>query len=154
MDLKDLYRDIIIDHNRKPRNFGKIEPADAQADGHNPLCGDKLTVYLTMTEDRIADAKFDGSGCAISIASASLLTDAVRGKSIAEAGELFHEVHDVLTHHDAPINLERLGKLAALTGVREFPARVKCATLCWHTLDAALQTRAQLNAPQPLISTE
>jgi len=154
MDLKDLYRDIIIDHNRKPRNFGKIEPADAQADGHNPLCGDKLTVYLTMADDRIADAKFDGSGCAISIASASLLTDAVRGKSIAEAEELFHEVHDVLTHHDAPINLDSLGKLAALTGVREFPARVKCATLCWHTLDAALQTRTQLNATQPLISTE
>lgn len=154
MDLKDLYRDIIIDHNRKPRNFGKIEPADAQADGHNPLCGDKLTVYLKMTDDRITDVKFDGSGCAISIASASLLTDAVRGKSIAEAEELFHEVHDVLTHHDAPINLVSLGKLAALTGVREFPARVKCATLCWHTLDAALQARTRLNATQPLISTE
>jgi nitrogen fixation protein NifU and related proteins len=154
MDLKDLYRDVIVDHNRQPRNFGKIDHADAQADGHNPLCGDKLTVYLTINGDRIADAKFDGSGCAISVASASLLTDAVRGKSVAEAEQLFQEVHTVLTHHDAPVDLASLGKLAALTGVREFPARVKCATLCWHTLDAALQARAQQGATQSSISTE
>jgi len=154
MDLKDLYRDIIVDHNRQPRNFGKIEHADAEADGHNPLCGDKLTVYLTLAGDRISDVKFDGSGCAISIASASLLTEAIRGKTVAEVEELFQEVHDVLTHHDAPINLQSLGKLAALTGVREFPARVKCATLCWHTLDAALKAHAQQVATHPLISTE
>jgi nitrogen fixation protein NifU and related proteins len=154
MDLKDLYRDIIVDHNRQPRNFGKIEFADAHADGHNPLCGDKLSVYVALAGDRIGEIKFDGSGCAISVASASLLTEAVRGKTIAEADELFHEVHDVLTHHDAPIDLQRLGKLAALTGVREFPARVKCATLCWHTLDAALKAYAQQSATHPLISTE
>ncbi len=154
MDLKDLYRDIIVDHNRQPRNFGKIEPADAQADGHNPLCGDKLTVYLTMRGDRIDVVKFDGSGCAISVASASLLTEVVRGKTIAEVESLFHEIHDVLTHHDAPVNAERLGKLAALTGVRDFPARVKCATLCWHTLDAALNSHARQVATHPLISTE
>jgi nitrogen fixation NifU-like protein len=154
MDLKDLYRDIIVDHNRQPRNFGKIEAADAEADGHNPLCGDKLTVYLTMSGDRVGDVKFDGSGCAISIASASLLTEAVRGKSVEEIAALFGEIHDVLTHHDAPVNLASLGKLAALTGVREFPARVKCATLCWHTLDAALKAYAQQAATHPLISTE
>jgi nitrogen fixation NifU-like protein len=154
MDLKDLYRDIIVDHNRQPRNFGKIEDADAQADGHNPLCGDKLTVYLTLAGDRISDVRFDGSGCAISIASASLLTEAVRGKTVAEVENLFHEIHDVLTHHDAPVNLDSLGKLAALTGVRDFPARVKCATLCWHTLDAALHAHAQQVATHPLISTE
>ena len=154
MDLKDLYRDIIVDHNRKPRNFGRIDHPDAQADGHNPLCGDKLTVYLTLAGDRIVDVKFDGSGCAISVASASLLTEAIKGKTIAEAEELFGEVHDVLTHHDAPIRLETLGKLAALTGVRDFPARVKCATLCWHTLDAALQAHAQQVSTHPLISTE
>src|SRR5215831_3048648 len=151
MDLKDLYRDIIVDHNRQPRNFGKIENADAEADGHNPLCGDKLTLYLTLAGDRISDVKFDGSGCAISIASASLLTEAIHGKTVAEVEELFHEVHDVLTHHDAPINLQSLGKLAALTGVRDFPARVKCATLCWHTLDAALKAHAQQVATHPLI---
>src|SRR5258706_15127911 len=105
MDLKDLYRDIIVDHNRQPRNFGKIEAADAEADGHNPLCGDKLTVYLMMSGDRVGDVKFDGSGCAISIASASLLTEAVRGKSVQEIEALFGEIHDVLTHHDAPVNL-------------------------------------------------
>jgi len=154
MDLKDLYRDIIVDHNRQPRNFGKIEAADAHADGHNPLCGDKLSVYLMLVGDRIQSIKFDGSGCAISVASASLLTEAVQGKQLGEVDELFHEVHDVLTHHDAPVNLERLGKLAALTGVREFPARVKCATLCWHTLDAALKAHAQHSATHPLISTE
>ena len=154
MDLKDLYRDIIVDHNRQPRNFGKIEHADAQADGHNPLCGDKLTVYLALAGDRIADVRFDGSGCAISVASASLLTEAIKGKSVAEVEGLFTEVHDVLTHHDAPVDLQRLGKLAALTGVREFPARVKCATLCWHTLDAALKAHAKQVATHPLISTE
>jgi nitrogen fixation NifU-like protein len=143
MDLKDLYRDIIIDHNRQPRNFGKIENADAHADGHNPLCGDRLTVYLKMDGDRIGDVKFDGSGCAISIASASLLTEAARGKTVGEVEHLFNEVHDVLTHHDAPVNTASLGKLAALTGVREFPARVKCASLCWHTLNAALHANAQ-----------
>jgi nitrogen fixation NifU-like protein len=143
MDLKDLYRDVIVDHNRQPRNFGKLKPADAHADGHNPLCGDRLSIYVNLDGDRISDVKFDGSGCAISVASASLLTEAVRGKTIAETDALFHKVHDVLTHHDAPIDTDALGKLAALTGVRDFPARVKCASLCWHTLQAALHRDQQ-----------
>jgi nitrogen fixation NifU-like protein len=138
MDLKDLYRDVIVDHNRNPRNFGKLAPADAQADGHNPLCGDRLTMYVKLDGERISDAKFEGSGCAISVASASLLTEAVRGKSKAEVHDLFEDVHTLLTKHDAHVDTARLGKLAALGGVREFPARVKCASLCWHTLNAAL----------------
>ncbi len=138
MDLKDLYRDVIVDHNRNPRNFGKLAPADAPADGHNPLCGDRLTMYVKLDGERISDAKFEGSGCAISVASASLLTEAVRGKSKAEVHDLFEDVHTLLTKHDAHVDTARLGKLAALGGVREFPARVKCASLCWHTLNAAL----------------
>ena len=138
MDLKDLYRDIIVDHNRNPRNFGKLAPADARADGYNPLCGDRLTLYVKLDGERISDAKFEGSGCAISVASASLLTEAVRGKSKAEVHSLFEDVHALLTKHDALVDTARLGKLAALGGVREFPARVKCASLCWHTLNAAL----------------
>jgi nitrogen fixation protein NifU and related proteins len=142
MDLKDLYRDVIVDHNRHPRNFGKLDPADAHADGFNPLCGDKLSIYVNLDGDRIAAAKFEGSGCAISVASASLLTEAVKGKSRAEVQKLFDDVHTVLTQHDATVDTARLGKLAALAGVREFPARVKCASLCWHTLNAALDRAA------------
>ncbi len=143
MDLKDLYRDVIVDHNRNPRNFGKLEPADAHADGHNPLCGDRLTVYANLDGERITDVKFDGSGCAISVASASLLTEAVKGKTRAEVHRLFEDVHTLLTQHDADVDLGKLGKLAALSGVREFPARVKCASLCWHTLNAALESQAE-----------
>lgn len=139
MDLKDLYRDVIVDHNRHPRNFGKLEPADAHADGHNPLCGDQLTVYVNLDGERLRDAKFEGKGCAISIASASLLTEAVKGKTRGEVQHLFDAVHALLTRHDAQADLGTLGKLAALSGVREFPARVKCASLCWHTLNAALE---------------
>ena len=142
MDLKDLYRDVIVDHNRHPRNFGKLEPADAHADGFNPLCGDKLSIYVNLDGDRIAETRFEGSGCAISVASASLLTEAVKGKSRAEVQKLFDAVHTVLTQHDANVDASRLGKLAALGGVREFPARVKCASLCWHTLNAALDRAA------------
>ena len=141
MDLKDLYRDVIVDHNRHPRNFGKLAPADAHADGFNPLCGDKLSIYVNLDGDRIRDAKFEGSGCAISVASASLLTEAVKGKSRTEVQKLFHDVHTLLTQHDANVDTAGLGKLAALGGVREFPARVKCATLAWHTLKAALEPR-------------
>jgi nitrogen fixation NifU-like protein len=143
MDLKDLYRDVIVDHNRNPRNFGKLQPADAQADGHNPLCGDRLTMYVTLDDGRIRDAKFEGSGCAISVASASLLTEAVRGKSRQEVKDLFDAIHALLTQHDAQVDAGKLGKLAALSGVREFPARVKCASLCWHTLNAALDRAAE-----------
>lgn len=152
MDLKDLYRDVIVDHNRHPRNFGKLEPADARADGHNPLCGDRLTVYANLDGDRIGEVRFDGSGCAISVASASLLTEAVKGKRLAEVKDLFEDVHALLTRHDADVDPAKLGKLAALSGVREFPARVKCASLCWHTLNAALDNRA--GAAPAAVSTE
>ena len=137
MDLKDLYRDVILDHNKRPRNFGALEPADARAEGHNPLCGDRLTVTVRLAGDRVEDIRFEGKGCAISTASASLMTEAVKGKDVAEIAQLRETMQHALTEHDyvAPPGL---GKLAALTGVREFPARVKCATLCWHTLDAAL----------------
>ncbi len=139
MDLKDLYRDVIVDHNRNPRNFGRLDPADAHADGHNPLCGDRLTVYVSLDGEHIRETKFEGAGCAISVASASLLTEAVKGKSRDEVKALFEDVHALLTRHDADVDIAKLGKLAALSGVREFPARVKCASLCWHTLNAALE---------------
>lgn len=148
MDLKDLYRDVIVDHNKRPRNFGRLDPADAHADGHNPLCGDQLSITVKLDGDRISDVKFEGAGCAISVASASLLTEAVKGKSRREFETLYHEVHELLTKHDAVPDLAHLGKLAALSGVREFPVRVKCASLCWHTLEAALQ-----NSDAP-VSTE
>jgi len=138
MDLKDLYRDVILDHNRHPRNFGVLEPRDTQAEGNNPLCGDRLTVSLRLEGERIADIRFEGKGCAISTASASLMTEAVKGKQLGAVRELFGQVHALLTRDDAPA-AAALGKLAALSGVREFPARVKCATLCWHTLNAALE---------------
>lgn len=137
MDLKDLYRDVILDHNKRPRNFGKLDGADAQADGHNPLCGDRLSVFVKMSGDRVEDLRFEGKGCAISTASASLMTEAVKGKDRAAIGALFEKVHSLLTQQDAVPGPE-LGKLAALSGVREFPSRVKCASLCWHTLNAAL----------------
>jgi nitrogen fixation protein NifU and related proteins len=137
MELKDLYRDVILDHNRTPRNFGKLEGANASADGHNPLCGDRLHLSLKIDGDRLEDVRFEGKGCAISTASASLMTEAVKGKDRAAIGTLFDKVHALLTSQDAAAPPE-LGKLAALSGVREFPARVKCASLCWHTLNAAL----------------
>jgi len=143
MDLKDLYRDIIVDHNRHPRNFREITDADRRADGFNPLCGDKLTVYVKLDGERISDVSFNGSGCAISVASASLLTESVKGRSIADAEELFAQMHRLLTLDDAAVDIPALGKLGALSGVRAFPARVKCASLCWHTLDAALHSHDQ-----------
>ncbi|HLS81916.1 MAG TPA: SUF system NifU family Fe-S cluster assembly protein [Steroidobacter sp.] len=143
MDLKDLYRDVIVDHNRNPRNFGRLDPADAHAEGYNPLCGDRLTVYLNLDGERVRDVRFEGAGCAISVASASLLSEAIQGKSKDEIKALFEEVHALLTRHDAVVDAARLGKLAALGGVRDFPARVKCASLCWHTLNAALERQAE-----------
>jgi len=140
MDLRDLYRDVILDHNKRPRNFGALEPADTRADGHNPLCGDRLTVTVRLDDGRIGDIRFEGKGCAISTASASLMTEAVKGMDLAAVGRLRDMIQHALTEHDYVVPPE-LGKLAALTGVREFPARVKCATLCWHTLDAALARR-------------
>jgi nitrogen fixation NifU-like protein len=147
-ELTDLYRDVIVDHNRSPRNFRKITEADRALEGFNPLCGDKLTVYLKLDGERIADLSFEGSGCAISVASASLMTERLKGKTRAEAETLFGEVHDLLTREGAASDPETLGKLAVLSGVREFPSRVKCASLCWHTLRAVLA-----DAHQP-VSTE
>jgi nitrogen fixation protein NifU and related proteins len=141
MDLKELYRDVILDHNKRPRNFGRLEAADAYADGHNPLCGDRLTVFLKMDGDRVEDIRFEGKGCAISTASASMMTEAIKGRDKADIGQLFGKIHSLLTQQDAVAD-PALGKLAALSGVREYPARVKCASLCWHTLNAALDKGA------------
>jgi len=146
MELNDLYRDVILDHNRRPRNFGGLEPADASAEGFNPMCGDRLTLRLRMADDKIGEIRFEGQGCAISTASASLMTEAVKGKTRAQALQLFERVHSLLT--DDAADAEELGKLAALSGVREYPARVKCASLCWHTLASALQPQ-DLGAGQP-----
>ena len=145
MDLKDLYRDIIVDHNRHPRNYRDMPDADRRADGFNPLCGDKLTVFVKLAGDRIEDVSFNGSGCAISVASASLLTESVKGRTVPEAEALFAQMHSLLTRDDADVDVASLGKLGALSGVREFPARVKCASLCWHTLDAALHRQEQVS---------
>jgi nitrogen fixation NifU-like protein len=150
MELNDLYRDVILDHNRKPRNFGPLEPADASAEGFNPLCGDRLTLRLNLADDTIQDIRFEGQGCAISTASASLMTEAVKGKTRGEALALFERVHNLLT--DDAAGAEDLGKLAALSGVREYPARVKCASLCWHTLASALE--APPSGTIPAVSTE
>jgi nitrogen fixation protein NifU and related proteins len=138
-DLRELYQEVILDHNKRPRNFRTIEAPSRIAKGHNPLCGDRLTLYVTMDADRIADIAFEGSGCAISKASASLMTDAIKGHSVAEAAALFDRFHRMVTSpFDQPVDETGLGKLAAFAGVREFPIRVKCASLAWHTLKAAL----------------
>ncbi len=142
-DLRDLYQEVIFDHNRNPRNFRVIENADRKVDGFNPLCGDRLTLFLQMDGDVIADASFQGSGCAISTASVSLMTEIIKGKSEAEAEALFKQFHEMTTGRAEDIQLEAIGKLAVLAGVREYPARVKCATLAWHTLDAAIKNQQQ-----------
>ena len=136
MDLAELYRDVIVDHNRSPRNRGKLAAATHHSEGDNPLCGDRLSLDLDVAAGVIRDLRFQGSGCAISTASASLMSEAVKGRTRAEAAELFGAVHGMLT--GGPVDSARLGKLAALAGVRAFPARVKCASLAWHTLNAAL----------------
>ena len=144
-ELSDLYQEVILDHNRRPRNYGELAGADAEAHGHNPLCGDKLTVYLKVDGDVVTDLHFVGSGCAMSKASASLMTDAVKGKAVSEvlrSIERFHQM--VTTPMDVDLDVEGLGKLEALAGVREFPMRVKCATLAWHTLKAALTKSASV----------
>ncbi len=143
-DLSDLYQQIIVDHNRSPRNFKKLAHPTREAEGANPLCGDQIKLEVELAGDRIADVGFQGSGCAISQASASLLTGAVQGKSTADAQELFRQVHAMLTSAPGtPVDTAKLGKLAALAGVRQFPVRVKCASLPWHTLRAALESAAQ-----------
>lgn len=136
-DLNDLYQEVILDHNRRPRNFHAIADATHSAEGYNPLCGDRLTLFVQIEGDRIADVAFEGSGCAISKASASLMTEAVKGRTVADARALFERFHTmVTTAPDQPVN--DLGKLSVLAGVRQFPIRVKCASLAWHTLKAAL----------------
>ena len=140
-DLQDLYQEVIIDHNRSPRNFGKLDDATQVAEGYNPLCGDKLNLYLKTEDDVITDVSFDGSGCAISVASASLMTDSVKGKTIEQSEQLFQDFHNLIMEEENPgeEQMQSLGKLAALAGVKQYPARVKCATLCWHTLRSAMQ---------------
>jgi nitrogen fixation NifU-like protein len=149
MDLSSLYQSLILDHNRRPRNFRELEDADRRSEGRNPLCGDQLTVWVKMSGDRIADASFVGSGCAISKASASMMTAAVKGKTRLEASELFERFHDLVTGQaSAGLDDPALGQLAAFSGVSRFPLRVKCASLAWHALKAALQ------GEQGAVSTE
>ena len=148
-DLRELYQEVILDHNKRPRNFRAIEPPSQKAEGFNPLCGDRITVYLRLNADRIEDLSFEGSGCAISKASASLMTAALKGRTIGEADRLFQEFHHMVTAPaDAPIETGQLDKLIVFAGVREYPVRVKCASLAWHTLRAALE------AKQDVVSTE
>ena len=137
-DIKDLYQEVIVDHNKNPRNFGKLNDATKTLEGFNLLCGDKLRLYIKTDNNRIEDISFDRSGCAISVASASLMTDSMKGKTLEEAENLFHEFHHLITTDDE-LNLAAMGKLAALAGVREYPARVKCASLCWHTLHSVIE---------------
>ena len=136
-DLRELYQEVILDHNKHPRNFGELEGADRHVDGYNPLCGDRLAVYLNLDGNVITDVNFLGSGCAISKASASLMTDAVKGKTVAEARQLFDRFRAMVTDDAVTPDLEELGKLAVFAGVRDYPTRVKCASLAWHTLRAA-----------------
>ena len=140
-DLRDLYQEVILDHNKRPRNFRILVEPTHHADGVNPLCGDRISVYLDIEDDVIRDISFQGAGCAISSASASLMTEALQGKSIAEVGHLFEAFHDaVVTDGECP---KGLGKLSVLAGVRDYPSRVKCATLAWHTVRAALEERKE-----------
>jgi nitrogen fixation protein NifU and related proteins len=136
-DLRELYQELIIDHSRSPRNFGKLEPADLMHEGFNPLCGDKVIVYLRRQAGKIAEIRFEGSGCAISMASASMMTEALHGKNKVEIEELFANFHALVTTGTPLQKMEQLEKLMVLSGVSEFPMRVKCATLAWHTVLAA-----------------
>ncbi len=139
-DLSGLYHELILDHSRRPRNRGTIENASARAEGSNPLCGDELTLYVDLCDDVLREVRFEGHGCAISTASVSLMSEAVRGKTTAEARDLFERFHASLIAGPATeVDVSDLGKLAALTGVRDYPMRVKCASLAWHTLRAALE---------------
>ncbi|HYQ87561.1 MAG TPA: SUF system NifU family Fe-S cluster assembly protein [Bacteroidota bacterium] len=147
--LRELYQEVILDHNKSPRNFRTMAHADRRVEGYNPLCGDHYTIYLKIDGDVIADVSFEGNGCAISKASASVMSSVVKGKSKAEAELLFEKFHHLVTGEpDATDHIENLGKLAAFSGVSEFPARVKCATLAWHTLHAALASE------EAVVSTE
>ncbi len=147
-DLRDLYQEVILDHNRRPRNFGPLPGANRVADGHNPLCGDRLHVAVQVEDGRIRDIRFEGAGCAISKASASLMTESVKGRTVAEVETLFDDFHRMVTAAPGHPPDAALGKLAVLAGVGEFPMRVKCATLAWHTL------RAALHDPKAVATTE
>lgn len=139
--LRDLYQEVILDHNKRPRNFRVLDPATHRADGYNPLCGDRITVYLEVENGVVKDLAFQGSGCAISTASASLMTDALKGRPVEEVEKLFQSFHELVTGDEpAP---QGLGKLAVLAGVRDYPTRVKCATLAWHAVRAALEHREE-----------
>jgi nitrogen fixation NifU-like protein len=145
-DLSDLYQEVILDHNKRPRNFHVVDSASHQAEGFNPLCGDRLHLYLKVEDDVVTEVGFQGSGCAISKASASIMTDSVKGRPVAEVQDLFRRFHAMVTTPPDQ-SVEDMGKLSALAGVREFPVRVKCASLAWHTLKAALER-------DPIASTE
>jgi nitrogen fixation protein NifU and related proteins len=147
-DLRDLYQELILEHSKAPRNYRELEHPDHKAEGYNPLCGDHFTVFLHMEGDRIRDVTFQGSGCAISKSSASMMTQSLKGKTRAEAEELFERFHKVVTGEAVNGDQAKLGKLAVFSGVSEFPTRVKCATLAWHTLQAALEGK------QDAVSTE
>ena len=147
-DLQDLYQELILDHGRRPRNFKPLDAPSRTAEGYNPLCGDKVKIYVKMDDDVVEDVSFEGSGCAISTASASIMTETLKGKTRGEAEVLFHTFHDLVTGQQAQLDAPELGKLAVFSGVSEFPIRVKCATLAWHTL------RAAMNGDGEVISTE
>ena len=140
-DLRELYQEVILDHNRHPHNFRELDGADRHADGYNPLCGDRLAVYVNLDGETIVDISFIGTGCAISKASASLMTDAVSGKTLNEARQLFEQFLNLVTDDVADVDGAALGKLAVFAGVRDYPTRVKCASLAWHTLRAAVADR-------------
>jgi nitrogen fixation NifU-like protein len=140
-DMRELYQEVILDHHKHPRNFGRLHGANRHAEGFNPLCGDRITVYALVAGDVIREVAFEGSGCAICVASASVMTDELRGRTLAEVEKLYGVFHEVvMSDADAPVDTDALGKLAVFAGVREFPVRVKCATLPWHALRAALKS--------------
>lgn len=148
MDLRELYQEVILDHNKRPRNFRVPDPVNRKAEGYNPLCGDKITVFMYVEGDIIKDLGFQGTGCAISKASASMMTDALKGKTMEQASALFDKFHVLVTGPATAAESDELGKLAVLGGVREYPMRVKCASLAWHTMKAAMQ------AEHDVVSTE
>lgn len=145
-ELRELYQEVILDHGRTPRNFHKPDGANHHAHGHNPLCGDTVTVYLDVADGKVKDVSFEGHGCAISMASTSLMTEILKGRPVEEAHALFRRFHDLLTGSEdgkgEEVDPDALERLMVLTGVREFPMRVKCATLCWHTMEAAIKSEA------------
>lgn len=147
-NMDDLYQEVIIDHNKRPRNFGHLDDATVRVEGMNPLCGDEITLYLRLDDDKVLDVSFEGHGCAISRSSASIMTESIKGRSRADVEALFETFHELVTHHDRERDLTSLGKLAVFAGVGEYPARVKCASLAWHTL------RNGLHGSRDTVTTE